>query len=290
MTVPSTATVEARTEALADDIAARGLMRDRRWRTALHQVPRYIFVPRTARACPDFEGARSRAIDREAREADWWDAVYSDTSIVTQADDGASDPASGTGMVSSSNSAPGMVMAFLELLDVRDHDRVLEIGTGTGWTAALLSWRVGADAVTSIEVDEAIAVQAEASLRAAGYAPHLVVGDGADGWTEGSPYDRVHVTCAVERVPHAWIEQVRPGGVIVLPWSCGLPRGRRMRLTVRGDGTAIGRFAGPATFTMLRSQRREMVWNAHHADQAERGLTRLDPRTVAYVSTGADLV
>ncbi|MQA83152.1 MAG: protein-L-isoaspartate(D-aspartate) O-methyltransferase [Streptosporangiales bacterium] len=272
-----------------DDLMARGVLTAEPWRQALYEVPRHLFVPSTGWACPDIEGGTSRTIDRNADPNGWWDAVYSDASIVLQADDGATDPATGKGMISSSISAPGVVVAFLELLNVGDHDRVLEIGTGSGWTAALLSWRVGEGNVTSIEVDEEVAAGAARNLKVAGYTPELIIGDGGEGWADGAPYDRVHVTCAVNRVPYAWVEQTRPGGVIVLPWSPGSPRGYRVRFEVLADGTAVGRVGGPALYMMLRSQRQEARWNPHHADAAERTTTQLDPRTIADAGPGADL-
>lgn len=77
------------------------------------------------------------------------DTVYSDASIVTQIDDGAGDLRTGKGTPSCSCSAPGIVFTTLTALDVHDGHRVLEVGTGTGWTASLLSHRVGAQNVVS---------------------------------------------------------------------------------------------------------------------------------------------
>src|SRR5580700_6934644 len=134
-----------------------------------------------------------------------------------EVDDGSGDVTEGRGSASSSNSAPGAVFPMLEQLQVHDHHRVLDIGTGTGWTAALLSWRVGAANVTTVEIDPGLAEQARKNLQAAGYQPRLIVGDGAVGHRRGAPYDRIHVTFAVERVPWAWIDQTRPGGVILTP-------------------------------------------------------------------------
>jgi protein-L-isoaspartate(D-aspartate) O-methyltransferase len=177
------------------------------------------------------------------------------------------------------------VFTFLELLYVHDHHQVLEIGTGTGWTAALLSWRVGAENVTTIELDEQVAAQAAINLKASCYSPRQVVGDGAKGWPEGAPYDRVHVTCGVRDIPYAWVEQTRPGGIIALPWSPGYAFGHRVRLDVMPDGTAMGRFAGSAGYMMLRSQRSPDV--TYDGDATET-TTRVDPRSVAWDSYGAD--
>ncbi|MGH3321665.1 MAG: methyltransferase domain-containing protein [Streptosporangiaceae bacterium] len=281
--------VTTRVDGLADDLASRGLLTDEHWRRALHEVPRHLFVPPTGWALPDHGGGVRGAITRDTDPAAWWGAVYSDTSIALQADDGATDPATGEGMTSSSISAPGIVVAFLELLDLGGRDRVLEIGTGSGWTAALLSWRVGEENVTSIEVDKEVAAHAARNLEAAGYAPRLVVGDGGEGWPDGAPYDRVHVTCAVRQVPYAWVEQTNPGGVVVLPWSPGPSGGYRVRLDVLGDGRAVGRLYGPAVYMMLRSQRQATRWEAHHAEAAARTSTTLDPRAVADGGAGAAL-
>lgn len=275
---------------LVDDLRARGLLADAAWCRAMAEVPRHLFVPPAGRASPDSPIGESYPIDANTRPAQWWQAVYSDTAIVTQVDDGATDPAAEVGIPSSSISAPGMVAAFLELLDVRGHHRVLEIGTGTGYTAALLAHRLGADNITSIELDAGLAEQAAANLKGAGYAPRIVVGDGADGWPGGAPYDRVHVTCAVGEIPPTWITQTRPGGVIVLPWEPGPYGGYMVRLDVLGDGTATGRIAGTAGYMMMRAQRRNATWNAHHSDQATQTRTLLDPRAITSSGAAANLM
>lgn len=124
------------------------------------------------------------------------------------------------GVPTSSSSAPSVVAAMLDALDVQPGQQVLEIGTGTGWNAALLCELVGdADRVTTIEVDPVVAAQARKTLGAAGYEVRVVVGDGAEGFPALAPYDRIIATCAVWEVPHAWLTQVRDGGIIVTPWS-----------------------------------------------------------------------
>ncbi|PKK11951.1 MAG: protein-L-isoaspartate(D-aspartate) O-methyltransferase [Thermomonospora sp. CIF 1] len=223
-------------------------------------------------------------VDRASVPEGWLKAVYSPAALVTQLDDGVTDLAMGSGDYTSSCSAPDVVFSFLELLDPYDHYRVLEIGTGTGWTAALLTARLGDGRVVSIEVDEQIAAQAETNLKAAGPHPRLIVGDGANGWPDGAPYDRVHVTCAVRDVPYPWVEQTRPGGIIVLPWSPGIGHGHQVRLHVQRDGTALGRLIGSADYMMLRSQRRTWSWEG----DVEEATTRMDPREVVRDSIGAD--
>jgi protein-L-isoaspartate(D-aspartate) O-methyltransferase len=277
-----------RARALADDLAAAGRLAPP-WRSAYDAAPRHRFVPDVAWAVPDGPEP-GYAVDRAQDAAGWWGAVYSDASIVTQFDDGAGDVRTGSGSPSCSCSAPGIVFTTLDALDVRDHHRVLEIGTGTGWTASLLSHRVGPSNVVSIEVDKRVAEQAQRNITAAGFAPRLVVGDGAEGWPDGAPYDRVHVTCAVESVPYEWVAQTRPGGVIVVPWAPVYGHGQLARLVVNGDGQAVGRFPAFASYMMLRSQRRTARWAPHHTDDAHETTTRLDPRAVAGEAYAADLV
>jgi protein-L-isoaspartate O-methyltransferase len=224
-----------------------------RWRAPLRQVPRHLFVPDRAWCTPD-DGA-GFVIDRGSDPARWMEAAYADMSIVTQLDDGATDVVKGKGEYTSSLSAPSVTLAGLSLLNPDRDDRILEIGTGTGWTAGLLSHVVGDENVTSIEIDQEVLTQAAGNLEEARYSPRLVLGDGAKGWLKGAPYDRVHVTCGVREVPYAWVEQTRPGGVIVLPWMSSPDSGQLTCLTVHDDGTAVGRFYGEVNFMMLRTQR-----------------------------------
>ncbi|TNY36701.1 methyltransferase domain-containing protein [Thermomonospora catenispora] len=274
-----------RIERLADLLEATGQLSDPAWRQALHAVPRHLFVPPVAWAQgPDGSGRR---IDIATDPDGWWDAAYADQPIVTQADDGATDPGTGQGSASSSLSAPGIVTAFLELLNPFEGDRILEIGTGTGWTAALLASRPRVQ-VTTIEVDAQVAEQAMANLKAVGCDVRVLVGDGAEGHPDGAPFDCVHVTCGVVTVPYAWVRQTRPGGVIAFPWMPWFEGGHQTRLTVGRDGTAIGRFHGGCAYMRLRSQR------PHDEDgpqgEIRESTAQVDPRRIFHASTGLDVV
>ncbi|MET8542606.1 methyltransferase domain-containing protein [Kitasatospora sp. NPDC004799] len=225
------------------------------WLGPYHAVPRHRFVPDTVwpgRA----DGVRQgRAVHRYTDPAQWWNAVYSDIPLTTQWDDGGHTGDERGTMPTSSNSMPTMVFSMLAALDVEDGNRVLEIGTGTGWNAALLSHRLGSGNVVTVEVDEENAADAQRRLARAGYFPTPVVGDGAKGHPDGLPFDRVIATCSVGRIPHAWISQTRPGGVIVAPWGPQYGGEAVVRLTVNDDGTAGGRFIRSSAFMRLRQQR-----------------------------------
>jgi protein-L-isoaspartate(D-aspartate) O-methyltransferase len=230
-------------------------------------------------------------VDANTDRATWEEVVALDRPLITQFEDGT---AEGDGLATSSASMPSVVTQFLEQLEPQDHHRILEIGTGTGWTAALLSHRVGAENVTSIEIDPEVAATAEERLKAAGHFPHLAVGDGGLGWSERAPYDRVHATCAVSRIPRAWIEQTRPGGVIVCPYSPGFGYGQILRLDVLPDGKAMGRFAGSADYMLLRSQRPAggpaRRWVQATTGEVTVSETELDPRSIRHAPVSADLV
>jgi hypothetical protein len=132
----------------------------------------------------------------------------------------------------------------------------LEIGTGTGWNAALLAHRLGDANVTTVEVDPGVADTARAALDRAGLHPTVVTGDGSAGHPPRAPYDRIDATCGVQDVPREWITQTKPGGQILAPWGTRFGNGEALvRLSVAQDGTASGRFVRLVEFMRLRSQR-----------------------------------
>lgn len=134
------------------------------------------------------------------------------------------------------------------------------VGTGTGWNAGLLAHRLGSSNVVSVEIDPAVVEQARTALQRAGLSPRVVQADGRDGWPDGAPYDRVIATAGVRAVPPSWLEQTRPGGVILAPWGTHhSDQDALVRLTVDEDGTASGPFRSMVEFMKLRAQR--LDWN-----------------------------
>jgi protein-L-isoaspartate(D-aspartate) O-methyltransferase len=121
----------------------------------------------------------------------------------------------------SSSSAPGIMARFLELLRVEDDSTVLEIGTGSGYNAALLCERLGSANVTTIDIDNELAEAAKARFIACGYRPTVACASGWDGYPEKAPYDRIIATCSVSRIPEPWIDQLRPSGILVTPLRGG---------------------------------------------------------------------
>jgi len=113
-------------------------------------------------------------------------------------------------------SQPYIVAFMTEQLRPKESDRVLEIGSGSGYQAAVLA-ELAADVYT-IEIVEPLAKSAEATLQRLGYNNvHIKVGDGYKGWPEEAPFDAVIVTCAPEKVPQPLVDQLKDGGRMVIP-------------------------------------------------------------------------
>ena len=113
-------------------------------------------------------------------------------------------------------SQPFMVALMTDLLEITKQDKVLEVGTGLGYQAAILAEL--ADQVFTIEIHEELACEAQQRLRQTGVNNiQFRIGDGARGWPEHAPYDKIMVTAAPERLPSALLEQLKPSGKMVIP-------------------------------------------------------------------------
>lgn len=139
--------------------------------------------------------------------------VYADEAVVTKWES--------DGRPISSSSQPAVMAIMLEQLGVESGQRVLEIGAGTGFNAAVLAHLVGeVGAVTTIDVDKDLVAQARRNLDTAGLTRvDVVCADGADGWAESAPYDRIMLTAGSEDLArHGWSSSPRAGG-----WCCRCP-------------------------------------------------------------------
>lgn len=218
----------------------------------LGRVRRELFIPETIWV--PVEGTGWLEPLRRAEDPDGWRReVESERSVITQVDDGVTERGV---WPTSSSSGPHIMARMLDALGVRAGMRVLEVGTGTGYNAALLAELAGAQNVTTVEVDAFLADHARQALERAGYPVTVITGDGMLGCQHRAPFDRIIVTAAVGEVPYAWVEQTRPGGLILVPWVASFhPDEPLAALEVKADGTAVGRFGCPAWFMPMRSQR-----------------------------------
>jgi protein-L-isoaspartate O-methyltransferase len=252
------ADAEALRQGMVEGLARRGEL-DERWRGAFLEVPRHAFIPELVwRHDREMGGYCDLVPVRRCDDPQYWlAAAYANAPVNTQVDDGHPIGEGGRGReLTSSASMPAVVAQMLAALQVEWGMRVLEIGTGTGYNAALLAHRLGAHNVVSVEIDSAVADHARHALLAAGYgAVRVITGDGAQGYAPGAPYDRVISTAAAAAVPYAWVAQTRPGGRVLTPWGTAFYPGGLLALTVHPDTTATGRIVGPASFMWLRAQR-----------------------------------
>ncbi|MFL5270860.1 MAG: protein-L-isoaspartate(D-aspartate) O-methyltransferase [Anaeromyxobacteraceae bacterium] len=184
------------TRALATQLAAHGI-RDARVLAAIEQVPRALFVPAEAR--DDADADRPLPI--------------------------------GQGQTISQ---PFIVAYMTEALHLSGDERVLEVGTGSGYQTAVLA--ALAREVYSIEIIPELSTRAAAVLLGtlALSNVHLRVGDGREGWPEAAPFECVIVTAAPAEVPQALLEQLSPGGRLVIPVGADV-ESQVLKLVVRGD-------------------------------------------------------
>jgi protein-L-isoaspartate(D-aspartate) O-methyltransferase len=180
-------------------------------RRALIDVPRHLFVPQTLMLM-----------------------AYQDTPLPIGFDKTISQPFIGALM--------------LQLLDLEPSARVLEIGTGFGYQAAVMA-DMGAE-VVSVEVVEEFAEAAKARFGLLGYDIDVRVGDGSRGWIEHAPFDRILVTAAAQEVPSALVEQLDTGGRIVMP--IGGDDVQQLSVIEKGEsGDVTTREVMPVRFTQL---------------------------------------
>jgi protein-L-isoaspartate(D-aspartate) O-methyltransferase len=193
-----------KTEHLVEAIEKRLERRlDTQVRNAFLRVPRHLFLDHFYRQ----QGNRL-AWDRIPTPAP--EDIYCDEALVTKIDE--------KGFPISSSSQPSVMARQLEALDLRPGLVVLEVGTGTGYNAALMGALVGpAGQIISIDIDQELITTATQHLDAAGVTNVLAAtGDGFQGYPEYAPYDRLLATCAVRALPRPWMELLAPGGLLLV--------------------------------------------------------------------------
>lgn len=147
-------------------------------------------------------------------------------------------------------SQPYIVAVMTDLLKVGAGDTALEIGTGSGYQAAVLA-ELGVK-VSSIEIVEPLALEAGERLRRLGYANIATrIGDGYHGWPERGPFDAIMVTAAASHVPPPLVRQLKPGGRMVIPVGAAFQTQQLLLVEKRADGTVTTRQMMPVAFVPL---------------------------------------
>lgn len=225
-------------ERLVSELRASRALCDDRVAGAMLAVPRHVFLP---------------GLEPER--------VYRDEAVVTKSD--------AHGRAISSSSQPAIMTIMLEQLGVEPGHRVLEVGAGTGYNAALLAHLAGpSGSVTTVDVDDDIVSAARGHLAVSGYGRVSVVhGDGGLGWLPDAPYDRIIATVGAWDILPAWLDQLKPGGRLVLPlairaamqYSIAFERvaGHLESRSLRPCGfmRLRGAFAGPETVVAIGEER-----------------------------------
>ncbi len=214
--------VSALNHALVEELKRKRYIRSPQVEAAFRAVPRHLFLP----GLPLEE-------------------VYADRVILTkQADDG---------HWLSSSSQPGIMAVMLEQLDLVPGHKVLEIGAGTGYNAALMAHMVGqAGQVVTLDIEQDLVTAARQHLAAAGFErAQAVCADGGYGYPAVAPYDRVILSVGSSDIMPAWIEQMQPHGRLVLPLAIKADIERSIAFE-RNDDHLLSRSHYPCGFLQLR--------------------------------------
>lgn len=240
---------ERANQAFVDRLIAEGALWSRPLIAAFRATPRHRFLDRV------FQYQRKQDRWREVLTRDpgpeELGIIYSDRALITHLS-----PAgrTGPGVPISSSSQPSLMAQMLEDLQSGDGQRVLEIGAGTGYNAALLAHVAGPGRVTSIDVDRNVLSEAWDHLRAfPDRRVRLSHADGREGFVEAAPFDRIMVTAATPDLEPAWLGQLAPGGILLAPLVFAPGLAYVVRGTVE-QGEYRGRLTRAAYFMPLRSE------------------------------------
>lgn len=235
--------------AMVDRLIAEGALWSPPLIAAFRATPRHRFLPKVYQFSRRSNGWR--AIDAENPGPEVLKLLYSDRALITHL----SPPGpQGPPVPISSSSQPSLMAQMLEDLKLSPGLKVLEIGAGTGYNAALLAHVVGPGLVTTIDVDRRVLAEAWDHLQDfPERALQLRHADGREGFAESAPYDRIMVTAATADLAPAWLEQLAEGGLLLAPWSLVPGLAYTVRGTVR-NGVFDGRLTRAAYFMPLRAE------------------------------------
>jgi protein-L-isoaspartate(D-aspartate) O-methyltransferase len=246
--MPPTA-AELANEEMVDRLIALGALWSPRLISAFRATPRHLFLHRVYQY--QRRAGRWREVATRDPGPEELRLLYSDRALITRLSPGS--PAEVPVPISSS-SQPSLMAQMLEDLKPEPGRRVLEVGAGTGYNAALLAHVAGPGRVWSIDVDRQVLSEAWDHLHPfAGRRVELRQADGRCGYAEAAPFDRIMVTAATPDLEPAWLEQLAPGGVLLAPLALAPGLAFVVCGTAAG-GVFEGRLTRAAFFMPLRAE------------------------------------
>ncbi|MBC3844519.1 methyltransferase domain-containing protein [Streptacidiphilus sp. 4-A2] len=236
---------------LADEVTAAAPQ----WHEAVSNTPRHHLIPHWWERVPNSPTEEWDLVSPSPLSEEHLSAVYRDETLVTRVGpDHADDAKPGErakGSPTSSSTLPGLVVSMLHRLDLEPGKRTLDVGTGSGYSAALLSRRIGEQHVTSIDVDPYLVSAATQRLADFGQHPRMEAVD-ATGTLPDSAYDRIIATVSVRPIPETWLRSLRTGGKLVTTIA---HTALLITANMGPDGVARGWVQpDPATFMETRRQ------------------------------------
>ena len=235
-------------QSLVATLKKEGMVHSPLVEAAFEQVPRHAFIDLFFR-----REIRDRKMHvEEVRPSSfpnvgaWLQAIYTNEPLATACDEEST--------ATSSSSSPAAMAIMLEASELRKGMRVLEIGTGTGYNAALIAAIVGSNhQVFTVEIEADLAAQAQLRLdQVVGLGVTVHTGNGLEGYAPGAPYDRILATGSTSTVPLPWLEQVRAGGIILMNLIGQMGACAFLKIVKKEAGLAAhGRFLSGSEFMEL---------------------------------------
>jgi protein-L-isoaspartate(D-aspartate) O-methyltransferase len=254
MTSPVDEMAPAYARRLVATLKDSGYLTTRLLEEAFSSVPRHAFLDHfyiqdMASGCLTWHLVQAPPVEEIST---WLEAIYTDDALITKL--------KGMDIPISSSSGPGIMAIMLDALDVQRGLRVLELGTGTGYNAALLAHMVGdPHLVCTVEIDPELAHLAQQRLdQVVGTGTTVYAGNGLEGYPLGAPFDRIIATASHRTIPQAWLDQLRQGGILVMPFAGNMGAGRLLQVKKESATRAVhGRFRCGLGFMKMRESTQE---------------------------------
>ena len=270
-------------DAYVEDVKARAPIKSEAVERAFRRVERHRLLERFFTYDQDREEFDEVCIAPTRPGTEHFRRIYSDSALVTRLSGG---------LPTSSTSQPTLVAQMLELLELAPGQRVLEIGAGTGYNAALIQEIVGETGkVTTMDIQEDVVAQTRRLLQAAGYGRiEVVAEDGALGHPVNAPYDRIVATVGCPDISFSWADQLAEGGFMLIPLQHGGEGFNPLARVWKERECVLGKFVGFSGFMSIQGElATEQKLSFADAKQAASGTPLAERPLPKAVSSWSDL-